>query len=623
MSLQYKISALLLAVFLMFGVLIYSVQQLLILPSFLALEINDAEKDMQRVLQTIQRETAMLAQQTSDWSSWDDTYRFMADSNTEFRNANLNKQDIFDLLRIDLLYFVNDAGKIVWSVVYDRQTGEEIRLPELGDTVLPLDHPLIALNSNQKHKGLLSTSHAPLIVAAKPSLDSDGNGPARGALVFGRFLDKSAVARIARQARVNLAFILVQNSTPDAEHSAVIRQLGSTRDTVIRGDERENRVYHILPDIFGKPAVLLQVTSPKLISAQGRAANRNARLALAGAAMLILLVLLIGLRRVILIPIAQLIAHADQVGRRDDLSIRLDTERKDELGDLAREFNHMIERLAEARKTVQEQSRQAGIAELASGVLHNIGNAITPLKVRVAKLESALRAAPTAEIDMALVELEHANIPDERRRDLRTFLDLGVRELSTLLKATVEQLVGVAQQVEHVQKILSDQENISRATRVLQPVVVAELVKESVELLGTEMPRSLHIELDDSLRAVDRVLGSPVALQQIVINLLKNAAESIRTHAAAAQGGRIRLQAAAEDREGRAMVRLCISDNGAGVAPENLPRLFQRGFSTKARPSGQGLHWCAITATALGGKITIDSAGTGQGATVSLWLPRA
>jgi signal transduction histidine kinase len=72
------------------------------------------------------------------------------------------------------------------------------------------------------------------------------------------------------------------------------------------------------------------------------------------------------------------------------------------------------------------------------------------------------------------------------------------------------------------------------------------------------------------------------------------------------------------------MIGLSINDNGAGISQENLSRVFQRGFSTKSRrTSGQGLHWCAITAAAFGGKITIDSDGTGQGATVSLWLPKA
>jgi signal transduction histidine kinase len=275
-------------------------------------------------------------------------------------------------------------------------------------------------------------------------------------------------------------------------------------------------------------------------------------------------------------------------------------------------------------RMLQEQSHQAGVAELASGVLHNIGNAITPLKVHVANLESALRAAPLPELNMALAELEEAGTTNERRTDLREFLDLGTRELSALMKNTIDQIVSMAHQVEHVQKILSDQESISRLTRIMQPVKVTELVGESVELLGTEIPRTLRVDMDASLTSVGQVLGSPVALQQIVINLLKNAAESIKAHTPVAYNGRIGVAAIEESRDGRAMIGLSINDNGAGISQENLSRVFQRGFSTKSRrTSGQGLHWCAITAAAFGGKITIDSDGTGQGATVSLWLPKA
>lgn len=625
MSLQYKISALFLAVFVLFGALIYTVQQLVILPSFLALERDDAREDMERVAQAIRREVTALAQQAGDWSSWDDTYRYLEDGNSEFREANLNKLGVFELLRVDLLYFIDVSGRVVWRVVYDRQSGEEITLTELSDTFVPADHPLIAqTDKKNKHKGLMSTSRGPMLVVAKPSLDSNGNGPSHGTLLFGRFLNESTVTRIARQARVKLAVWPLESLAPDSEQAAVAKRLGRSNESVIRADEEQNRVYRVLPDIFGEPAILLQVKVPKLISTQGRAANRDARIALAGAALLTMLTLLIGIRLLVLKPIAQLMTHADEVGRRDDLSKRLNAERRDELGELAREFNRMIERLAEARKTLQEQSRQAGIAELASGVLHNIGNAITPLKVRVANMESALRAAPVAELDMAMAELDDATTASDRRRDLREFLDLGARELNSLIKTTVDHMVSVGHQVEHVQRILSDQESISRAARVLQPVEIAELVSESVELLGTEIPQDLGIELDASLQSVGRVLGSPVALQQIVINLLKNAAESIRGRSPAPRYGRIEVTAAAESRDGRAMICLSIIDNGAGISPENLSRLFQRGFSTKSRPtSGHGLHWCAITAAALGGKITIDSAGTGQGATVALWLPQA
>ncbi len=625
MSLQYKISALFLVVFLLFGMLTYTVQQLVILPSFLALEMQDAEQDMERAVQAIQREIAALAQPTGDWASWDDTYRFLEDNNSEFRDSNLTRNAVLQLLRVDLIYFIDVSGNVVWSVVYDRKTGNAIRLHELGDKVLLPGHPLTALpNEDSEVNGLLVTTYGPIIVVAKPSLDSNSQGPAHGTLVFGRFLDATIVRRISQQARVELAVWPLQDAGLGAEQAAVAAELGDSRESLIRADDDENRIYQILPDIFGKPALLLQVKVPKLISAEGRAAISNARVSLVGAALLILLVLLVGLRYLVLGPIAQLIAHADVVGHRDDLSIRLNTDRRDELGALAFEFNRMVGRLADARKALLEQSHQAGIAELASGVLHNIGNAITPLKVRVANLESSLRAAPVAELEMALSELGEASTPHDRRVDLRQFIDLAAREFASLVSATVEQIVAIAHQVDHVQKILSDQESVSRAARVLQPVEVAELARESVNLLGADIQSALQVDLDPSLKSVGRVLGSPVALQQILINLLKNAAESIRGCTPTPDTGRIELTAATENRDGRAMIRLRVRDNGAGIAPGNLPRLFERGFSTKSRQSsGQGLHWCAVTAAALGGQIEIDSDGAGRGATVSLWLPQA
>ena len=145
-----------------------------------------------------------------------------------------------------------------------------------------------------------------------------------------------------------------------------------------------------------------------------------------------------------------------------------------------------------------------------------------------------------------------------------------------------------------------------------------------MKLLGTEVLNSLQVDIDPSVETVEKVLGSPVALQQVVVNLLKNSAESIRSCSPPPRVGRIAVSAAAESQSGRDMIRLSVSDNGGGIAAENLSRIFERGYSTKSRPtSGRGMHWCSITAASLGGQITIDSAGVGLGATVSLWLPQA
>jgi sensor domain CHASE-containing protein len=621
MSLQSKVIGLILAVFMGYGAFDYAVQRLFILPSFQALEREEALKDMDRAMQTIEREAQHLMVSTADWATWDETYHYVQDRNDTYREANLNAEALKSL-KVNLLYIYNAVREPVWGMIYDVQAHEVISLAAFPTTALPEDHPLVSLpETRSRAQGLLLTERGPLLVAAKPVITSAAAGPVRGAVVLGQFLDAAA---IAQQARVQLTVSILKKAGLQPEEAAIAAELGSGDRSILREDENIARVYRILPDLFGQPALLLRVDVPKAISARGQGAVRYALLSLLGAGLVILFVLVASLRYLVLGPIRRLTGHAVAIGQRGDLTARLSLNRRDELGVLAREFDQMVERLAAARKALVEQSHQSGIAEMASGVLHNIGNAVTPLKVRVANLESALREAPTAELHRALTELADPNTPPDRRGDLEQFVDLAGREIAAVLETTAGQLAGVAYQVEHVQKILSGQERFSRAARVLEPVPVAELARESVDLLGDDLRREFQVELDASLTAASAVLGSRVALQQILVNLLKNAAEAIRERSPPPGTGRIAVDARTESTEGGARVHLRVTDNGVGIPPETMSRLFERGFSTKSRPSsGLGLHWCAVTAAALGGQLQAESAGRGQGACLHLRLPQA
>ena len=102
-----------------------------------------------------------------------------------------------------------------------------------------------------------------------------------------------------------------------------------------------------------------------------------------------LILLLIVLNRVVLEPLARVTRHAVAIGQGNDLMARLNLNSRDEVGRLAREFDRMVERVEQTHRELVDQSFQAGFAELAKGVLHNLGNAMTPLGVRLAKLERA------------------------------------------------------------------------------------------------------------------------------------------------------------------------------------------------------------------------------------------
>ena len=622
MSLQAKVIHMIFIVFLLYAAVDYAAQCLLILPSFEALEHQEAQKDMDRVVQAIENEEQHLINSAADWATWDDTYQFVQDRNDAYQKSNLGKTAM-NILKVSLIYFFDAARHPVWGDTVDLLTKERVSM-EVFPSLLPVDHPLVLSEPGAEMKGILLLAQGPMLIAAKPVVTSENKGPVRGSVVLGRFLDAAAIAAIAEQARVELTVSLARDPGLSPEQAAAIAELGVSNRSLIHDGIDTERVYRVLPDLFGRPALLLQVDVPKTISVQGQEAVRFALLSLFIAGLIILIVLVIGIRHLVLIPVQRLTRHAVAIGQQDDLTTPLMLDRSDELGVLGQEFDRMIERLAQARKALIDQSYESGLAEIAGGLLHNIGNAMTPLIILVTSLNSAIRNAPTAELQMALTELADASTPADRRGDLEQFVALAGQEIVTLLDSAVEQLSRMEQQVTHVQQILGEQERFSRAHRVLEPLPVAELVNESLKLSGVESQRQIQIEPSPNLPVVGAVVGARVVVQQILVNLLKNAVEAIQARSPPPETGLILVDADLDHNDSGDRIHLRVIDNGAGIAPESLPHIFKRGFSTKNRDSsGIGLHWCAITILALGGKLYAESAGPGQGACMHLLLPQA
>lgn len=613
---------LIVSAFLAYGALSYGVQHLFILPSFAALERQEAYKNMERAVQALERETQHLSVSTTDWGVWDDTYVFMKNGNNVFRKSNLNLIAM-QSLKVNLLYLIRPGGDLVWGKIFDLNTGAEEPVRAFAAS-LPSNHPLVSLTKpGAEVRGLLITERGPMILAARAIVTSAGEGPVQGAVVMGRFLSEDKIQDLAKQAKLNLTISSLRDGGISDLDKAVVDEIQLTKSSVIHEDGKVNHIFQVMPDLFGKPALLLRVDIPKDILAQGQSAVHFALYSIIGAGLITLLILVIGIRKMILAPTQKLTEHAVAVGEKADLATHLDLGRRDEFGVLAKEFNRMIDRLAETRKLLLDQSYESGIAQMASGVLHNIGNAVTPLKVRVANLRDAMGSAPAAELGMALAELADGGTLPDRRRDLEQFVGLAGQEIADIFNKTTEQLDGINLQVDHVVKILGDQERFSRSSRKVEEVLVEDLVRESSSVLGDEFAHELKVEVDESVRNAGAILGSRVALQQVLVNLFKNAAESIRQAKRQTGTGRIRVKADTDSSRGGDMVHLSFQDNGTGISQENMPHLFRRGFSTKSRSSGIGLHWSATTVSAMKGRIEAESAGLGQGATIHLLLPRA
>jgi len=622
MSLRKKVAYILLAISAVQAAMYYVIQCYIVYPSFVTLEREEAGKNVARAIEALQRELELLEPSATDWSRWDETYRFVEDQNEAYANANLNTEAVLSL-KIHFLGLYTLDGHRLWGRAIDPDTKETMAVDAFLPDHLSAGHPLrTAQNATDLVSGIVHTPSGPALFVSHPILTSAGEGPSRGNVVMARRLDAAAIDRIAAQTRIALSTqsIDAAGNTP----STAATTAGRLPYTPIHMKESASSWTGstVLHDLVGQPALQLAVATPRDITARGDDALQLAGVVAIVTGGVILVIIQIALRRTLIDPLTQLTHHVAAIGDNDDLSVRIGTARKDEIGVLAREFDRMVEHLADARQRLREQSYQAGVAEMASGVLHNIGNAITPVGVKLTRLRSALEQAPVREIDIASAELADPTIEAGRRADMHSFLALASQEMSALLRRTTGDLDAVHRQFDHIQQILADQQRFSRTERVMETVAVAALLIDTIKLLPEALCERLQVELAADVAKMPPISAARVALQQVVSNLLINAAEAIPPRGSQ-YAGQMYIDAMEETVDGIPMVHLRFADNGAGIAPEHLRQLFERGFSTKQRGSGTGLHWTANTVQALGGRLHAESAGAGQGACFHLLLPQA
>jgi signal transduction histidine kinase len=194
------------------------------------------------------------------------------------------------------------------------------------------------------------------------------------------------------------------------------------------------------------------------------------------------------------------------------------------------------------------------------------------------------------------------------------------KELAETVRRTAQDVEVTANQIGHIEQILADQEKFSRKERVLEAIAVDGLIGESLGFVSKTLLESISVEQASALKDMPPISGARTALQQTVINLIINAAEATQQMKA----GEARLEISAEETcvDGNQMLHIRFKDNGCGIDPENIERIFERGFTTKSSgSSGQGLHWSANTVSSMGGRIYADSEGAARGACLHLLLP--
>lgn len=608
MNIRFKVIALIAMIFATLGVAEILVERQVVMPSFAELERSDARTAMRRIHYQLDLSIDRMALMAADWGNWSDTYRFVQDHDLAFIKTNINSVAIKQL-SVNVVLIVDLAGNITLGTGMDLNSERPLGLDLTARKELPADFPWRAnIRDGRPARGLLQTNHGVLLLAGAPVLDGFGRGPVRGMVIMGRLLDQSVVGSIASQAQTQLAMLSPAHGAPAARLTA---EAGTTS------------VYQSVNDIYGRPIVTLRVDVPREITRRGEVAVTYASICMLAAAVIVLILLVVVLNRMILSPLAVVTRHAVAVGEDKDLTTRLDLKRDDEIGVLAREFDRMVARVAHSRTQLVDQSFQAGFAELAAGVLHNLGNAMTPIGVRLASLTERLRVAPVEDAAQAAAELRGGVEDTQRRADLQEFLRLACKDLVLTMKLAQDDVAVVSRQAGIIRTALNEQLHCARNQQVIEPVRLTELVAQSLDIVPDACRARLVIDTDPTLRGLGVVRVARTVLRLILQNLIINAADAVRD--AGKERGVLRVSAEIVHEAERQQLHLQCKDDGVGIPAQNLSRVFENGFSTKSPETnhGIGLHWCANAIGALGGRIWATSDGPGRGAAIHLIVPLA
>ena len=608
MNIRWKATLWITAVFAALCAVEILVAEEVLLPSFAQLERAEADTAMRRVNSGVGLTLEHLALSATDWGNWTDTYQFAQDHHRSFIDDNITEIGLKQL-NLNALIVLGGDGRFLTARAIDLVSGAPLNLDLVAAGELPAGFPWSAnLHTGLPARGLLQTNQGVLMVAAAPILDGFGHGPVRGMVILGRLLSPAEIERIGSQAQTSLALLSPRKARG-------IPSVLTTDDYLT--------ILQPFHDLYGQVAFALEVNIPREITLRGDSAVRYASLCLIGAAVIVLLLFVVMLDRLVLNPVAQITRHAVAIGADKDLTTRLNFRGKDEIGVLARELDRMVARVAESRSQLVDRAFHAGFAELAKGVLHNLGNAMTPIGVRLAILRSRLHAAPIDDTELAVAELGAGQVDSQRRAGLEEFLRLACGELAASIRASQEDVEVMSRQTAIVQSALSEQMRTTRNEHVIEAVLLPELLAQSLDVVPDSARRRLVVEADKSLQTIGTVNIPRTVLRLVLQNFIINAADAVREVGRSRGSFRIAAELSAHD--DREHLYLHCTDDGVGIAPEHLERMFEKGFSTKSRETnfGIGLHWCANAIAALGGRVWATSEGVGRGATLHVAVPLA
>ncbi len=338
-------------------VVLYLGTQTILISGFLRLEQDKTLVNLDRVLTAVQDEIQSLEREAKDWAVWDDTYDFMAADRSDYIQRNL-PSETYENLNLNLALYLNPNGELKYGAEYDPATGdtsspEASLIEDIGGFCVSNLDSAGALSGIFIHQGEI------LLTAAHEILNSMGEGPSRGVLIFCRNLDDREIAHLSDLTHLELR--LLSFNDPDAPqeiHDLARADACRVNRHIIRFDKNTLAAYAVLQDIRGIADRILEVKMERDIYRQGAAAVRYFIISLFVSLGLFILLIIALLERSVLARVAHLSMDVQRIGSYRNLSDRVSVQGEDELSQLARDINSMLTKIENADGELQIYSQQ-------------------------------------------------------------------------------------------------------------------------------------------------------------------------------------------------------------------------------------------------------------------------
>ncbi|MCW8933740.1 MAG: ATP-binding protein [Gammaproteobacteria bacterium] len=277
--------------------------------------------------------------------------------------------------------------------------------------------------------------------------------------------------------------------------------------------------------------------------------------------------------------------------------------------------------LKELNEKIGDIARNAGMAEVASGVLHNVGNVLNSVNVSASVIREHVRKSKAENLNRIVMMLEENKdnlagfiSEDDKGRQIPRFLSLLADQLNAEKEGLYNELDELASNIDHIKNVISMQQSYAGSYGVREKVVLSDLVEDALKINLQGMKR-YGIKVVKNYNDIKQLYVDKHKTLQVIINLISNAKYALVDSANTEK--EIILNISNEDD----MARLEVRDTGIGIEKKDVPHLFEYGFKKRRGGHGFGLHHSAIVANELGGSVSVKSDGLGKGASFVLLLP--